>query len=575
MAICSLCTRRRHFRGATPLHWPLVDAPGRMLELLGRQELERKRLEDGRAYLLAQSPGGCGRDVRCRSITCSVGGRVYVFMRKIVLKLIHSARHPHSHTLPCHRYPTSHPNSGTDPNVAAAEAAARRRFEAAAAAAVADGPTVSKGGQRRQQQHQDSRWWRRELRQHYLWEQTAGFLHVAIYNPAADLDRGSDVALTAGGLVVAAAAAGDDDGAAAPAAGGRAVMLAGKGTAAAAASAPPPVVDRRWARAVAAAAGAAAWAAGRLVLVRVAKARRGDEWRALFAGDAWGARRLRAPYSLSVSPSPSSTAGACDGAAGGSAAEVTLELPLPRWVVPSEDVTVELTGRALRIEVKGLPWGRLERTFWQPPRSSDGGGSGGRGGAGDDDGEEAGASIAAPGSLAWSVADNGGGTAAATGKTLTVVFGLACGDADADPRTALRGGAAAGAGAGGCADSPAVLAGLGRRGWALFEEDEDRFGLRPLLQASIFDEEGKVWIEPAPWERPGGDGGGEGSSRYGGGGGGARRAAAAAGGGGEEGGRWVRDEAALPAEARRLLQSLREAAGGGGGAEGEDAASAS
>ena len=44
--------RAHWIRGAAPLHWPLVDAPGRMAELLGRQELERKRLEDGWSYLL-------------------------------------------------------------------------------------------------------------------------------------------------------------------------------------------------------------------------------------------------------------------------------------------------------------------------------------------------------------------------------------------------------------------------------------------------------------------------------------------------------------------------------------------
>jgi hypothetical protein len=40
-------------QGAVPLHWPLVNAPGHMLEVLGRQELEKKRQEDGAAYLLS------------------------------------------------------------------------------------------------------------------------------------------------------------------------------------------------------------------------------------------------------------------------------------------------------------------------------------------------------------------------------------------------------------------------------------------------------------------------------------------------------------------------------------------
>lgn len=38
------------------LHWPLVNAPGHMLELLAKQELERKRCEDAAAYEL-ELPG--------------------------------------------------------------------------------------------------------------------------------------------------------------------------------------------------------------------------------------------------------------------------------------------------------------------------------------------------------------------------------------------------------------------------------------------------------------------------------------------------------------------------------------
>jgi len=76
MPICSFCGRRRHFRGALPLHWPMVNAPGRMLELLGRQELEKKRIEDGRAAVLEMEGfrGGGGRCVGwglCR--VCCVG----------------------------------------------------------------------------------------------------------------------------------------------------------------------------------------------------------------------------------------------------------------------------------------------------------------------------------------------------------------------------------------------------------------------------------------------------------------------------------------------------------------------
>jgi hypothetical protein len=62
--------------------------------------------------------------------------------------------------------------------------------------------------------------------------------------------------------------------------------------------------------------------------------------------------------------------------------------------------------------------------------------------------------------------------------------------------------------------------------------------LSPPSQASTFDEAGRAWVAPPPWEP----------------------AAAAAGGG-----RWVSDERQLPAEVRAALKSLRSAASQGGG----------
>lgn len=53
MPICEFCTLKRHWRGAHPLHWPLV-ASDHMRERLARRELERKKLEDAsRATLQA------------------------------------------------------------------------------------------------------------------------------------------------------------------------------------------------------------------------------------------------------------------------------------------------------------------------------------------------------------------------------------------------------------------------------------------------------------------------------------------------------------------------------------------
>lgn len=43
-------------QGSVPLHWPLVNAPGRMVEQLGKQEFEQKRKEDALEYKKKQ-PG--------------------------------------------------------------------------------------------------------------------------------------------------------------------------------------------------------------------------------------------------------------------------------------------------------------------------------------------------------------------------------------------------------------------------------------------------------------------------------------------------------------------------------------
>ena len=40
--ICSFCTLKRHWKGKFGLHWPMVDAPGSMVEQLGRKEMEKK-----------------------------------------------------------------------------------------------------------------------------------------------------------------------------------------------------------------------------------------------------------------------------------------------------------------------------------------------------------------------------------------------------------------------------------------------------------------------------------------------------------------------------------------------------
>ena len=98
-----------------------------------------------------------------------------------------------------------------------------------------------------------------------------------------------------------------------------------------------------------------------------------------------------------------------------------------------------------------------------------------------------------------------------------------------------------------------MLAGAGGRGWELFREDEDRFGLREVLQASSFDESGRAWVAPAAWELSAGFVGSGGGAGSGG------RGAAGAACGATTAGTWVTEEARLPAGARALLESMRAA----------------
>ncbi|KAI8472213.1 MAG: hypothetical protein J3K34DRAFT_519969 [Monoraphidium minutum] len=476
MAICSLCGRRRHFKGGAPLHWPLVDAPGRMLELLGRQELERKRLEDGRALLLALP--GHRSDAESRVLR--------------EFEALWAAAHAR----------------------AAGGAAASRGGAVAYGSGGGVGVGAGGGGG--------------ALSRHYLWAQTDACIHIAVYDPLAEPGRESVIEASHEGLRVGATSAPPtSERGAPPAAGG-----------AAASKATGPVLDRRWAHAVDAAAGVLSWRGGeggRLATLRVAKARPGQAWHSLFRGDSLGARCVPPPYALSSS-----------------ASEAALDLPLPRWVVPSEDVAVQITGRDLRVAVDGAPGGALLRTFWRPEGGAEplvaqelcgwsvaAAGGAPRGSSTGAAGAGAGAGVGAqPGAGAGAQPGGRGGAP----KVLSVVLAFrelrppAPGKADpGDHRAAPREGA--------------VLAGAGRKGWALFEEDEDRFGLTPLLQASTFDECGRAWVAPAPWE-PAGAGGGGG------------------------GGFWAASEGQLPREARAALQSLRAAAaaaeGGNGGFETPD-----
>lgn len=88
------------------------------------------------------------------------------------------------------------------------------------------------------------------------------------------------------------------------------------------------------------------------------------------------------------------------------------------------------------------------------------------------------------------------------------------------------------------------------KGYTFFADDEDEFGLGPVLQALMFHEAGYSWITPEPWEIASGAVTGAGFSER-----------------GDEGyglgGRWVRDEKDLPGQVQKHLKWLRAAAGGG------------
>jgi hypothetical protein len=83
--LCAFCSRRPHYAlqgaplggrgrrrrppGLVPPHWPLVDAPGSVAEALGKQEWERKRLEDGRrAVAAAEAASGRGTELERRAL---------------------------------------------------------------------------------------------------------------------------------------------------------------------------------------------------------------------------------------------------------------------------------------------------------------------------------------------------------------------------------------------------------------------------------------------------------------------------------------------------------------------------
>jgi len=52
LKFCDFCTRKQHWKGKWPLHWPMVNTPGKMMAELGKREMEKKRLEDAKVAML-------------------------------------------------------------------------------------------------------------------------------------------------------------------------------------------------------------------------------------------------------------------------------------------------------------------------------------------------------------------------------------------------------------------------------------------------------------------------------------------------------------------------------------------
>ena len=239
-----------------------------------------------------------------------------------------------------------------------------------------------------------------------------------------------------------------------------------------------PSVDRAW------------WAAGggldpaarvhalvgddhtRVALV-LTKAEAGSDWPCLFEGDACGLRCLPPPYSL---VDGGGGGGGGDAAWAGYEPEVGIEWGgIPEWVT-LRDVTVDVTPTGLTASVRG--WAGhppLVRTFWR----SDTAGGGAQPEAVDASGSS------------WALVDEHSGgdgtTRECAGRRKAVSISVA-----RAARDARRGGAPR-------RDNRAHDAAAGRpHGARFFVEDEDAFGLEPLVAAMAFHAEGSAWVPASP-----------------------------------------------------------------------------
>eukprot|EP00775_Hariotina_reticulata_P011937 gene11937-12080_t len=319
-----------------------------------------------------------------------------------------------------------------------------------------------------------------------------------------------------------------------------------------------PVLYRAWSKPVKVTGGVTSWVSttGQLLALVVPKAFEGDVWSSCFKGDSYASRCLCSPYSLLQLPH-----------------EVQLEMPLPYWVEPAEDIQVSIGRSTLQVSVDG--WLALKRTFWRnqeqsmrlldahkeqhgrhshekvflpcvanPPAANMSPVPDANGGP-----HSFAPTVSA---LKTSTAVNPGHSVKRPAASMLLGVTLALPEPTAEDvmyKKGIRQNNAAAV--------RSCLHGSGKTGAAFFIEDEDEFGLQALLQALQFAEVGHAWVCPNPWEVAAGSCGLRSPAVAS-----AGSSAGEAGGASSVCGRWVADEAALPAGAQQHLKWLREAAAG-------------
>ncbi|KAF6254987.1 hypothetical protein COO60DRAFT_1641921 [Scenedesmus sp. NREL 46B-D3] len=434
MPICDFCTRRQHWKGDVPLHWPLVDSPGRLLQQLGQQELEAKRKEDGAAYLASLPGYRPQHDVK-----------VLRQFQDAILDLLKPQQQQQQQQQRNNSSIAASFNNGS--SITRALVSTTTTSTTLATAGSSSGKGVATIGS----SNSINKCWRAwqaadpallrqlqgqyhaRLAQFYMWTQTDEAVLLAVHMPTA-----------------------------------------------------------AWAGAIDPAGGVSSWAAadGRTVALMLPKAQAGQAWGSCFkarlrAGDSHGARCLTCPYSLLQLPH-----------------EVQLELPLPFWVVPEEDLQVHIGERGVSIAVDGLL--RLQRTYWTAAEAKSS--------------SRKVVDVAAsswcvledqqpPGRPAAAAAAAGSQLKRRPGKLLSVTLAVPepTGEEVQYKKGVRQNNAAA---------TRNSSNGNGKLGYAFFADDEDEFGLASLLHAMLFHQMGESTLSPSPWDLAAGVAGLAGDDKY-------------------------------------------------------------